>query len=281
MPTIETNGIQTYYEEYGEGAPVVCVHGATSDHQLFAEQFEPLSDDAKIIVYDLRGHGRTEGSNEESYTMSLYAEDLAALIDELGLDKPVICGLSLGGMIGYTFATTRPEQLSGLITLGAMTPQTFSTREWLIRVVLARAMTPILGNDRVMSGVTQLLDKVFSDSSTGEMDDRKRIREAHSCGNTEEYRMQYTRIMAGVQDYIGSSIEWQSADIPILAMYGEDEPFAEHHCKYVSERVNECRTREIPNAPHNSHVDNPEFIMRNIKEFIENMSDKRAAIERE
>lgn len=281
MPTIETNGIQTYYEEYGEGVPVVCLHGGISDHQLFAEQFEPLGGDARIIVYDLRGHGRTEGSSEESYSVSLYAEDLAALINKLGLDNPVICGLSFGGMIGYTFATTRPGQLSGLVTLGAPTPQIFSTREWLIRVVLARATTPILGNDRVVSAINQLFDKVFSDSSTVEMDDTDRIREAHSCDNTEIYGVQHTKIMGAVQDYIGSSIDWQSVDVPILAMYGEDEPFVEHHCKHVYERVNKCDIKEIPNAPHNSHIDNPEFIVESVRRFIEDTFDERVAVEGE
>ena len=71
MSTVQTNGIRTYYEEYGEGPPIVFLHGATSDHRLWAEQATPLADDYRIITYDMRGHGRTGGSECASYTMEL------------------------------------------------------------------------------------------------------------------------------------------------------------------------------------------------------------------
>jgi pimeloyl-ACP methyl ester carboxylesterase len=281
MPTVETNGIQTYYEEYGEGMPVVCLHGATSDHQLFAEQFKPLDNDTKIIVYDLRGHGRTEGSDEKSYSMSLYAEDLAALIKEIGLNNPVICGLSLGGAIGYKFAATRPEQLSGLITLGAPTAQTVSTREWLIRVALARAMAPILGNEKVISTIVSLFNKLSNENSTVDLDDMGKIRNNHNCDNTEMSTTDTAKITRGSADYMGSStrIDWSSVDIPVLAMYGENEPFTEQHVSYVRNKVDDCRTEEVPDASHNSHVDNPEFIIKQTRKFLSKISNGRVSVD--
>lgn len=275
MPTIETNGIETYYEEYGEGVPIVCLHGADSDHQLFAEQFEPLADDARIIVYDLRGHGQTGESNKDMYSVDLYTQDLAALVDELGLESPIICGLSLGGMIGYTFAATRPEQLSGLVTLGAPTPQTFSFGERLLRVEVTRLITPVMGNERLMSAFQWVMERVFSDSSTVDMDDIERIRETHSCDDTEMDSTERAKMMRGVQDYIGSSVDWQSVNIPVLAMYGEDEPFVEQHAEFVRERIGECRVEKIPDASHNSHIDNAEFIIEHTRKFLDDVSAER------
>jgi pimeloyl-ACP methyl ester carboxylesterase len=281
MPTVETNGIQTYYEEYGEGMPVVCLHGATDDHQLFAEQFKPLDNDAKIIVYDLRGHGRTEGSDEKSYSVGLYAEDLDALISKLGLNNPVICGFSLGGMIGYKFAATRPEQLSGLITLGAPTPQTLSTGEWLIRVALARAMTPILGNKKVRSTIVYLFDKLSTSNSTVDMSKSEKIKNDHHCDNTEMSATQTAKVTRGSVDYMRSStlIDWNSVDIPILAMYGENEPFIEKHSKYLYNRLDKCSIEEIPDASHSSHVDNPEFIIKHTRKFLSEISNGRVSVE--
>ena len=275
MPTIETHGIETYYEEYGEGVPIVCLHGADSDHQLFAEQFEPLADDARIIVYDLRGHGQTGESNKDMYSVDLYTQDLAALVDELGLESPIICGLSLGGMIGYTFAATRPEQLSGLVTLGAPTPQTFSFGERLLRVEVTRLITPVMGNERLMSAFQWVMERVFSDSSTVDMDDIERIRETHSCDDTEMDSTERAKMMRGVQDYIGSSVDWQSVNIPVLAMYGEDEPFVEQHAEFVRERIGECRVEKIPDASHNSHIDNAEFIIEHTRKFLDDVSAER------
>lgn len=268
MPTVETNGIETYYEGYGEGVPVVCPHGGNSDHQLLAEQLEPLAEDARVVVYDLRGHGKTGGSDDETYSMDLYAEDLTALTDELGLDAPVVCGLSLGGMIGYTVAATRPEELSGLVTLGGPTPQTFSLGERLLRAEVARLMTPVMGNERVMAAYGWVMDRVFRDSTTVDMEDRERIRAAHHCDPPEMDSTERAKVMRGVQGYIGSSLDWQTVDVPILAMYGEAEPFVERHARYVRERVGTCRVEEIPDASHNSHVDNAEFIVDRIRGFL-------------
>lgn len=55
MPFIETNGIQTHYEREGDGEPLVLVHGATSDHQLWGHQVAALSDGYEVITYDMRG----------------------------------------------------------------------------------------------------------------------------------------------------------------------------------------------------------------------------------
>lgn len=153
MSSVDINGVSTSYEEYGDGRPLVVLHGANSDHQLWAEQLQPLTDSFSLLAYDLCGHGQSDGSTHESYTMDRYADDLATLIDTFDLERPTVCGLSMGGMIGYHFAATYPEHLSALATLGAPTPQTFSLAERLMRVEAAKLLTPVMGNDPVMQGV--------------------------------------------------------------------------------------------------------------------------------
>lgn len=115
MPTIQTNDITTWYDRTGEGMPIVFVHGAWTDHQMWEPQVEALADDYEVIAYDVQGHGRTGGSAEEQCTAELFATDLRALINGLDLDRPVLCGLSLGGMIGQTYAARYPDKLRGLI----------------------------------------------------------------------------------------------------------------------------------------------------------------------
>jgi pimeloyl-ACP methyl ester carboxylesterase len=119
------------------------------------------------------------------------------------------------------------------------------------------------------------MERVFSDSSTVDMDDVEQIRQEHSCNNTEMDSSERGKVMRGAQDYIGRSIDWQSITVPTLALYGENEPFVERHAKYVRERVEECRIEEIPDASHNSHVDNIEFIMEHTREFLDGVSGER------
>lgn len=109
MPTVGTNGTETYYEDYGDGHPIVVLHGALADHQVWAEQLQPLTDEYRFLLYDLRGHGKTGGSDHDRYTLDMYADDLAAFIEGLNLEKPVVLGHSLGGMVSYAFADEHPN----------------------------------------------------------------------------------------------------------------------------------------------------------------------------
>jgi pimeloyl-ACP methyl ester carboxylesterase len=115
VPTLETNDIKTYYEDTGTGTPIVFVHGGWMDHRMWASQVEAFADEYEVITYDIRGHGRTGGSFEKRYTIELFAADLMALVEGLDIDCPVVCGLSLGGMIAQTYAVRYPEGLRALI----------------------------------------------------------------------------------------------------------------------------------------------------------------------
>lgn len=114
MPTVRTNDIETYYESHGEGPPLVFVHGAWVDRRMWEPQVAALAGEYRVITYDLRGHGRTGPSAERNYTVELLAADLRALIDALDLERPVVCGLSLGGMVAQLYAV-RYDELSGLV----------------------------------------------------------------------------------------------------------------------------------------------------------------------
>ncbi|MCD1295345.1 hypothetical protein CUJ83_10070 [Methanocella sp. CWC-04] len=115
MPKVKTNDIDTYYEIAGKGQPIVFIHGGFVDHDMWAPQVEYFSRKYKVITYDLRGHGKTGGSKKKKYSIELLADDLKALIDALAIEKPVICGLSLGGMVAQAFAVKYPDSLGALI----------------------------------------------------------------------------------------------------------------------------------------------------------------------
>lgn len=274
MPTIETNGIQTYYDDYGDGRPIVVLHGATADHQVWAEQLQPLTDDYRVILYDLRGHGKTGGSELDRYTLDTYVDDLAAFIDAIGLSQPVVLGHSLGGMISYRFAAEHPGNLSALITVGARTPEMFSTRERLLKTANDRVLMPLMGNERMLNAVMWAVEKFFGDESTVDVDELQQIREAHGCDTPELPPSERSKILYAVREYSTSSWSWQLSGIPVLMLYGENEPFMEPHADFLETQLEECRTAEIPDASHNAQVDNPEFICARLREFLDDTSEK-------
>lgn len=115
-PLTESSRFPTYYESLGTGTPLVFVHPPHMDHTVFHYQRE-LSKHFKVILYDIRGHGKSSGSQEPT-TVSLLAQDLRFLLDELDIDRPVICGYSSGGSVAQQFALTYPDRLSALILSG-------------------------------------------------------------------------------------------------------------------------------------------------------------------
>ena len=278
MPSVEINGIETYYEDYGDGQPIVVLHGATANHQVWAEQLQPLTDDYRVILYDLRGHGKTGSSDLDRYTADTYADDLAVLVDALNLDQPVVLGHSLGGMIGYRFADEHPEKLSALITVGAITPESFSAGERAFKFAHSRVITPLMEYKWVLDGAVWVQQKLFGDDSTPDRDRLEELREAHECETPELPTDERTKITRGLQEYLTSSWSWQSSEVPVLMLYGENEPFIESHASYLKTKLDNCRTAEIPEASHNSQVDNPEFIRTRVREFLEKTPTNRLSV---
>ncbi len=85
--------------EAGEGPALIFVHGLTFDHHMWAAQVAALQDRFRVITLDLRGHGETRW-NAGEVTIGDLADDIAHLLDALGLENAAYCGLSIGGMVG-------------------------------------------------------------------------------------------------------------------------------------------------------------------------------------
>lgn len=117
MPKAKTNNVQTYYEIHGDGTPLVLIHGVGACHKLWQPQIEPFSKYFKVIVYDVRGHGESSGYNER-YSIKLFASDLKVLLENLGVTRAHICGLSMGGLIAQQFATDYPSTVDKLVLAG-------------------------------------------------------------------------------------------------------------------------------------------------------------------
>lgn len=267
MPWVETNDIETYYHDYGTGQPLVVLHGSDADHQAWAEQLQPLTDEFRVLLYDLRGHGKTGGSDLEQYTVDTYADDFAAFIDALDLDQPAVLGHSFGGMVGYTFAAEHPDRPAALITVGSPTPLRFSKSEWLMLDVINPVLVPAMTNEYLRSGIEWGLGKIFGEEEMADRDELQQLRDAHDCDVPDIEASELRKNMDAVMDY--RSIEsWQLPKTPLLVLYGENEPFVENHADYLETELDDCQSKEIPEGTHNPQVDNPEFTRAQIREFL-------------
>ena len=98
-----------YYEEAGQGEPIIFVHGHSLDHRMWDEQFSVLAKKYRVIRYDLRGYG-ISSSQTEDYQFT-HAEDLVTLMDSLHIKKAHIVGLSLGGFITADMLAYFPDRM--------------------------------------------------------------------------------------------------------------------------------------------------------------------------
>ncbi|MBK9778890.1 MAG: alpha/beta hydrolase [Anaerolineales bacterium] len=113
MNKITINGAQLAYIRRGKGTPLVLIHGYPLDHSIWEDVVPLLQKDFDLIVPDVRGFG---GSTviEASYSMTDIANDLAALLDGLGVEKAALAGHSMGGYVALAFAKAFPNRVHGL-----------------------------------------------------------------------------------------------------------------------------------------------------------------------
>ena len=117
MKHLTRAGERLAYEDVGEGEQaLVFVHGMVCDHRYFEPQVDHFSRTHRVVAVDLRGHGESEGSAERSHPDD-YADDIACLITELGLVKPVVIGHSMGGLVALRLAHLRPDVVGAIVAL--------------------------------------------------------------------------------------------------------------------------------------------------------------------
>ncbi len=126
MPTINLNNINIYYELHGEGAPLVMIHGLGSSTRDWEYQIDFFKKQFKILVFDLRGHGKTD-KPETPYTVDLFASDAAALIQHIFPQGANVVGHSLGGMVAFQLTLDHPELVNTLTILNSAPAVIFPT----------------------------------------------------------------------------------------------------------------------------------------------------------
>lgn len=121
------NGIKVYYEVYGEGRPVILLHGAFMTIQGNWGQLIPgLSKTRKVIAIEMQGHGHTPFSDRKLSHASL-ANDVEGVMDYLKIDSADVVGYSLGGSVAYQFAIQSPKRLRKLVIISS----TYKSSGWL------------------------------------------------------------------------------------------------------------------------------------------------------
>lgn len=248
------------FTESGEGPVVLFLHGYPFDKSMWSEQLPATAAAGfRAIAPDLRGLGETKSSSEVA-TMDDMARDAGALLDQLGVEKAVICGLSMGGYVAFEFMHLFPTRVRGLVLAGTRAPadneQEKAGREQQVQTMLRAGMVPIS---------IATLPKLLAQRTLSEKPDVvKRVR-ARITQSDPKGAAAAQRGMAARRDY---SADLPNIDVPTLIIVGREDsirPVAD--AEFMHRGIRNSQLEIIDDAAHMTNLEQPEMFNHAVIDF--------------
>ncbi len=243
---MELNAVDLYYEEYGQGIPVVFLHGFPFDHTIWEPLVPLLRDQARMILPDLRGFGHSPVT-EGVYPMRLLAEDIAHLMDRLEIEKAVLVGHSMGGYASLSFAQAYPGRLLGLGLVAthaaADSPERRQTRYKLAesvvhkgaRVVASNMVSTLTPRKELLEPINELILRAHPEGIAGAL---KGMAERHDL----------TGALSGIT-------------VPAVVIVGKaDQLLLRENVETMAQMLPKGWLVEIPNAGHMLTMEDPQAV---------------------
>jgi 3-oxoadipate enol-lactonase len=264
VKSLRANGTELWYLERGAGLPLLLVHGFPLDHTMWAGQVDELPAHCRVIAPDLRGFGRSPAGGE-TVSMEHFADDLAALLDGLGITEPVVlCGLSMGGYIALQFWRKHRARLRGLVLCdtraAADTPEAAAARLTLAERVLREGPAPL---------VEIMLPKLFGEPTRRQRPDVVEGLRRVMMATDPRGIAAAARGMAERPDMTGMLGRIECPTLVIVGRHDAVSPPAE--MRGIAEAVPGAKFVEIPAAGHMSPLENPAAVNAAFAEFLSNL----------
>jgi pimeloyl-ACP methyl ester carboxylesterase len=252
MPSLNRDGVNLHYEIHGEGPVILLSHGYSATSEMWRGQIEVLSRSHRLIVWDMRGHGRSDYPDDISaYSEEATVADMAALLDAAGADRAIVGGLSLGGYMSLAFHRVHPERVRALLIIdtGPGFKNDEARERWNQRAGQYAARFEAEG-----LAYLQSLSPEMAMSSHRSADGL--IRAARGMLTQRDDRV------------IKSLPEIR---VPALIIAGaNDTPFLAA-ADYMAAKIPNAAKVVIPNAGHSSNIDQPELFNQALVEFLDNV----------
>ena len=253
----EVNGTRLYYEMTGSGPHVVLLHGGNLDSRMWDDQVPFLAKSFTVTRYDIRPYGRS-AVTEKGFSS---VDDLAALMQFLGISRASLVGLSLGGRIAIDFALTHPDHVDKLVLMGpGLTGFPFNQKDEAVQAMIARAkegdargamelwlqhpmMAPAMARQALAARIRPIaMDnaRIWTNLAVGE-----RVPNPPAITRLGEIRA------------------------PTLLIVGErDVPDIQQIVKLLAAGVRGARTEVVPGAAHMPNMEDPALVNRLLGEFL-------------
>ncbi|MEX0682786.1 MAG: alpha/beta hydrolase [Dehalococcoidia bacterium] len=271
MPDATINGVRLSFELHGEsGPPLVLVHGYTGDITDWRHQLPAFSPSFRTLIIDLRGHGQSEAPADRSaYSIGHFADEVEALIDEVGIDRYHLLGHSMGGAITQEIALRSPGRLLSLTLhdtsdgFGA----SFSNPNLAIWINYRHKVAEEQG----MLAVSKLTSPFPAPPyMPAERTAETAVRLSKMSVDS------FIGAWHGLSDWPGSKDRAAGIEAPTLVIYGDlDAGFLVDAAKRLATAIPDAELAVVPQAAHSPQFERPELFNAALGAFLNRVSGER------
>lgn len=245
MPYAPVNGQEIYYEEHGDGPPLVLLHGGLLTIDLtFGAVLGDLARTHRVVAVELQGHGHTADIDRE-FTLDNLASDVVGVLDHLGIDQADFFGFSLGGLVGTQVALRSPEQVGRLV--GASVH--FRADGYHPDVFAMEA-----GSRRLPS------EQDFADMMSAH---------AAVAPHPEQFEAFAAKASALPERHEWSGDELRGLRVPVLLIVGDTDFVRVEHAAELLELVPDGRLAVLPDTTHGEVMRRAELVLPMVRGFLQ------------
>lgn len=257
MPDFDNGEIKIYHEIHGQGDPLLLIHGLGSSSRDWEPQLSHFSRLFKVITLDLRGQGRSS-KPPGPYTISMFAEDTARLLEGLDCGPVHLLGISLGGMVAFQMALDFPELIKKLVIVNSV-PELVPRGLGDLLAYWQRLLIIRLLGMKKMGGV--LAERFFTEP--GQEDIKEVFIERWSENHKPSYR-------AALKAAYGWSVRERlgEIDLPTLVLGAEGDYFPTSEKEAYTALIPGARLVVIKNSKHALPAEKPEEFNQVVEEFL-------------
>lgn len=253
MPTRDVTIGDTFVRISGQGFPLVFVHGFTTTSEFWREQAEEFSKAYRVIRINLPGHGASPAPTSRSYCLEDFVEDVARVFRELSIEKAVLIGLSMGGIVAQKFALKYPHLLKALVLVD-------TTSHGIGPALLANA-----DKRGFKKAVEDLSDISFSSSASPALLEWAR----REVIQTPEFVARAAVRSLNDADTRGSLSQIK---VPTLVIAGEEDRVTPpQESEILAKGISDSTLALIPGAGHFSMLENPVAFNRILRRFLDGL----------
>ena len=256
MPTIDRAGLSIHYEGHGpaDAPPILLSHGYGATMRMWDGQVAAFADRCRLVLWDMRGHGESGDPRDPAlYSQALTVGDMAAVLDATGIERAVIAGLSLGGVMSLAFHLVHPDRVRALMLFdtgpGFRNPE--ARRQW---------------NGRAEARARELEERGLAQSGGGAETRLGRHRSARGLAGAAR----------GMLAQFDSSLidSLPTIAVPTLVLVGADDRHFLGAADYMAGKIPGAQKIVIPGAGHAANLDQPAAFDRAVADFLSALRER-------